>query len=81
MRRNCEYEKVHQELRLCKFSGGLILVSVATSFAQEMPSPAQYDTLREYEISTGEEITSFKEAPVLAKLVEDGEIPPLGEIA
>lgn len=59
--------------------GGLILVSVVTSFAQEMPSPAQYDTLREYEISTGEEITSFKEAPVLAKLVEDGEIPPLSE--
>ena len=54
--------------RLCSLVGGLIFVSVATSFAQGIPSQ-QYDTLNMK--FQPEEIASFKAQRY--KLVEDGE--------
>ncbi len=49
------------------------------SFAQEMPSPSQYNSPAEYQSTTGEEITEFSEAPALSKLVEEGKLPPVEE--
>jgi len=48
----------------------------------EVPQPGTvlfYATLEEYESQTGNTITSFNEAPMLASRVSSGELPPLEE--
>ena len=39
----------------------------------------QWDTLQEYEADTGNKITRFGEAPMLAAMVAAGELPPVEE--
>ena len=39
----------------------------------------QWDTLADYERDTGNTITSFSEAPMLAAMVQAGELPPVAE--
>ena len=39
----------------------------------------QWDTLADYERDTGNTITSFNEAPMLAAMVQAGELPPVAE--
>ena len=55
----------------------LVFGFALTSFAQEMPSPSQYNFPAEYQSATGKEITEFNEAPMLTELVEAGKLPPV----
>ncbi len=57
----------------------LVLGGLSAAFSQEENPLGQYPTITEYEETTGEEITSFGEAPALAKLVEEGKLPPIEE--
>ncbi|HQE25331.1 MAG TPA: ABC transporter substrate-binding protein [Candidatus Atribacteria bacterium] len=57
----------------------LVFGFALTSFAQEMPSPSQYNFPAEYQNATGKEITEFNEAPMLTELVEAGKLPPVEE--
>ena len=57
----------------------LVFSFTSISFAQEMPSPSQYNFPAEYQNATGKEITEFNEAPMLTELVEAGKLPPVEE--
>ncbi len=57
---------------------GVLVGFVAVSFAQD-PSISQYTSPAEYEEVTGKKISEFSEAPQLAELVEQGELPPVEE--
>ena len=57
----------------------LVLGGLSAAFSQEENLLGQYPTITEYEEATGREITSFGEAPALAKLVEEGKLPPVEE--
>jgi len=57
-----------------------VLVGLGSiSFAQGENLLGQYSTIAEYEEATDNEITEFSEAPILAKLVEEGKLPPVEE--
>lgn len=56
---------------------GMLVCS--TSFAQEQPSPPQYNSPAEYQKATGREIIEFNEATELAELVKTGKLPPVEE--
>ncbi len=55
--------------------------SQTTNTADDTPLiyPLQYATLEEYQSATGNSITSFGEAPMLAEKVSQGELPPVAE--
>ena len=57
----------------------LVLGGLSAAFSQEENLLGQYPTITEYEEVTGREITSFGEAPALAKLVVEGKLPPVEE--
>ena len=57
---------------------GVLVGFVAVSFAQD-PSISQYTSPAEYEEVTGKKISEFSEAPQLAELVEQDELPPVEE--
>jgi peptide/nickel transport system substrate-binding protein len=54
-----------------------LILGVAPTFSQKIPSPSQYNSPVEYEKSTGKRIVHFKEAPQLADLVKQGKLPPV----
>ncbi len=58
---------------------GLFWGVFSVAFAQEEIIPAEYYNLSDYEELTGEKVTEFSEAPMLAKLVEQGKLPPVEE--
>ncbi len=58
---------------------GLLWGVFSVAFAQGEIIPAEYYNLSDYEELTGEKVTEFNEAPMLAKLVEQGKLPPVEE--
>ena len=64
---------------ICILLTALLFGVTGVGFAKEAPSPSQYSTPAEYEEATGEKISGFSEAPTLAKLVEEGKLPPVEE--
>ena len=64
---------------ICVLLTALLFGVTGVGFTKEAPSPSQYSTPAEYEEATGEEIIGFSEPPTLAKLVEEGKLPPVEE--
>ncbi len=57
----------------------LVLGGLSAAFSQEKNPLGQFPTIAEYEEATGRKIAEFSEAPALAKLVEEGKLPPVEE--
>ena len=53
--------------------------SAAAEMMAEYGDVWQWDTLADFERDTGQTITSFSEAPMLAAMVQAGELPPVEE--
>ena len=53
----------------------LVLNILQIGLAQEKTTTRQYSTLKDFQRDTGQKITGFKEAPMLADLVKQGKLP------
>lgn len=58
---------------------GMMLVFGASVVFGEDLVPGEYYNLTDYEAISGKKITEFKEAPMLADLVQQGKLPPVAE--
>jgi peptide/nickel transport system substrate-binding protein len=60
------------------FVAMVLVLSAAGVFAEDL-IPGEYYNLSDYEAISGKQVPEFKEAPMLADLVQQGKLPPVAE--